>query len=350
MLKSPVTHSAIHSAAAALRRAISPLRRGNVILMYHRVTPTDVDPWALCVDPNNFSQQMEALKRIATPTPLTELPDADPQHPSVAITFDDGYLDNLEIARPILGQYGIPATIFVSTGYIDKPHGYWWDELEAIFLHPGVLPPSVLKLSVAGQNYNWEIDPADLEYRDADCATHRGWIAWKQQPPTSRHAVFCAAWSLLREAETAQREEGIWQIRQWAGMSERYTAARCMTSEELREVSRGTLLSVGAHTISHSRLSQLSESSQWTEISESKSILERILGRPVYTFSYPFGDRSDYTDRTVKAVRAAGYRLACSNFEGTVGPKSDRFQLPRLHVENRNGDDFTTWLRSYLIS
>jgi peptidoglycan/xylan/chitin deacetylase (PgdA/CDA1 family) len=350
MLKSSVTHSAILSAAAALRRAIWPMRRGNVILMYHRITRTNVDPWALCVDPNNFSQQMEALKSIATPIPLTELPDADPQHPSVAITFDDGYLDNLEIAQPILGQHGIPATIFVNTGYVGKYHGYWWDELEAIFLHPGVLPARGLKLSVAGQNYNWEIDPTDLEYQEADCATHRPWIAWKQPPPTSRHAVFFAVWSLLREAETAQREEGICRIRQWAGASERHTPVRCMTPEELREVSRGPLLSVGAHTISHSRLSQLSESSQWTEISESKSILEQILGRPVYTFSYPFGGRNDYTDRTVEAVRAAGYRLACSNFEGTVGPKSDRFQLPRLHVENWNGDDFATWLRSYLIS
>jgi peptidoglycan/xylan/chitin deacetylase (PgdA/CDA1 family) len=350
MLKSSVTHSAILSAAAALRRAIWPMRRGNVILMYHRITRTNVDPWALCVDPNNFSQQMEALKRIATPIPLTELPDADPQHPSVAITFDDGYLDNLEIAQPILGQHGIPATIFVNTGYVGKYHGYWWDELEAIFLHPGVLPARGLKLSVAGQNYNWEIDPTDLEYQEADCATHRPWIAWKQPPPTSRHAVFFAVWSLLREAETAQREDGICRIRQWAGASERHTPVRCMTPEELREVSRGALLSVGAHTISHSRLSQLSESSQWTEISGSKSILEQILGRPVYTFSYPFGGRNDYTDRTVEAVRAAGYRLACSNFEGTVGPKSDRFQLPRLHVENWNGDDFATWLRSYLIS
>jgi peptidoglycan/xylan/chitin deacetylase (PgdA/CDA1 family) len=350
MLKSSVTHSAILSAAAALRRTVWPMRRGNVILMYHRITRTNVDPWALCVDPNNFSQQMEALNRIATPIPLTELPDADPQHPSVAVTFDDGYLDNLEITQPILGQHGIPATIFISTGYIGKYHGYWWDELEAIFLHPGALPARGLKLSVAGQNYNWEIDPTDLEYQEADCATHRPWIAWKQPPPTSRHAVFFAVWSLLREAEAAQREDGICRIRQWAGASERHTPVRCMTPEELREVSRGARLSVGAHTISHSRLSQLSESSQWTEISESKSILEQILGRPVYTFSYPFGGRNDYTDRTVEAVRAAGYRLACSNFEGTVGPKSDRFQLPRLHVENWNGDDFATWLRSYLIS
>jgi peptidoglycan/xylan/chitin deacetylase (PgdA/CDA1 family) len=350
MLKSPVTRSPIHSVAAALRRAISPTRRGNVILMYHRIARTNVDPWALCVDPNNFSQQMEALKRIATPIPLTELPDADPQHTSVAITFDDGYLDNLEIAQPILERQGIPATVFVSTGYVGKSQGYWWDELEAIFLHPGVLPPRGLKLSVAGQNYNWQIDPADLEYQDADCATHRAWIAWKQPPPTSRHAVFYAVWSLLRKAETVQREDLICRIQQWAGVSERYTPARCMSPEELREVSRGVLLSVGAHTITHSRLSQLSESSQWTEISESKSTLERMLGRPVDTFSYPFGDRSDYTDRTVEAVRAAGYRLACSNFEGTVGPKSDRFQLPRLHVENWNGHDFAKWLRPYLIS
>jgi len=350
MLKSPVPHNVFVSVASALRRAIAPVRRGNVILMYHRITRANVDPWALCVDPDNFSQQMEALKKIATPVPLMEIPDADPRHPSVAITFDDGYLDNLEIGEPILAKHGIPATIFVSTGYIDKPHGFWWDELETIFLHPGVLPPHGMKLSIAGQNYNWEIDPANLEYRDADCLSHRAWIAWKQPPPTSRHAVFFAVWSLLREADSAQREDIICRIRQWAGVNERSDLVRCMTPEELREASHGPLLSLGAHTISHARLSKLSESSQWTEISGSKSTLEGIVGRPVDTFSYPFGDRSDYTDRTVEAVRSAGYQLACSNIEGTVGPKSERFQLPRLHVENRKGDDFAKWLSLYLIS
>jgi peptidoglycan/xylan/chitin deacetylase (PgdA/CDA1 family) len=344
-----MTHSAIHSVAAAVRRAISSRRRGNVILMYHRITRTDVDPWALCVDPENFSQQLQALKKIATPVPLTELPDADPKHPAVAITFDDGYLDNFQTAYPILKQHGVPATIFISTGYIGKPHGYWWDQLEAVFLHPGILPSRDLTLSVDQQSYRWAIDSADLEYRQSHCATHCRWIAWKHPPPTSRHAVFHEVWNLLRQVDTTERDASIRRIQEWTGLGEQPAPASCMTADELREVSRDGLVSIGAHTVTHSRLSQLPESGQWREISESKAMLEQILGRAVDTFSYPFGDRSDYSDRTVAAVWKAGYRLACSNFEGTVGPKSDRFQLPRLHVRNWNGDEFAAWLRPYLM-
>jgi peptidoglycan/xylan/chitin deacetylase (PgdA/CDA1 family) len=270
--------------------------------------------------------------------------------PSVAITFDDGYVDNLENALPVLERHAIPATLFVSTGYIGNSTGYWWDQLQQIFLSQRVLPSNDLSLSLAGQTYRWVIGPADLEYKAENCTAHRVWIAWRDAPPTSRHAVFYQVWSLLRELNTEQRDDSIDRIRRWAGFTEDHASARCMTADELREVSRGPLVRIGSHTVTHPRLSQLTQASEWKELTSSKATLEDILKRPVETFSYPFGDPSDYSDRTVAAVRKAGYRMACSNFEGAVDPKSDTFQLPRLHVQNWNGSDFETWLRSHLAS
>jgi hypothetical protein len=124
--------------------------------MYHRITRANVDPWALCVDPDNFSQQMEALKKIATPVPLMEIPDADPRHPSVAITFDDGYLDNLEIAEPILASY--LSNIFVASFKISPAFG---GTIDSIFLHQG--PPHGPQLWIPARIL--QIDPANLEYR-----------------------------------------------------------------------------------------------------------------------------------------------------------------------------------------
>jgi len=123
-----------------------------------------------------------------------------------------------------------------------------------------------------------------------------------------------------------------------------------MTADELREASGRPLVRIGSHTVTHSRLSRLTEASEWKELTGSKATLEDILKQPIESFSYPFGDRSDYSERTVAAVQKAGYRLACSNFAGAVGPKCDPFQLPRLQVMNWNGSDFETWLRSHLAS
>ena len=342
--------SPIRFVTAAIRRAVSRKQRGNVILMYHRVSRAGIDPWGLCVDPLNFWEQMEVLRRVAKPVLLDQLPRVRTDPPSVAITFDDGYIDNLENALPVLEGHAIPATLFVSTGYIGKPHGFWWDQLQEIFLSPRALPSDVLHLCLGGAAYRWVIDPADLEYNAEDGRAHRGWRAGQDAPPTSRHAVFYQVWNLLRRVDTEERDDRIGEIRRWAGSTQDRPSARCMTADELREFSRGPLVRIGSHTVTHSRLSQLSQASEWKELTSSKATLQDILKRPVETFSYPFGEPSDYSKRTVTAVRHAGYRLACANFEGAVGPKSDTFQLPRLHVQDWDGGDFETWLRPYFGS
>jgi hypothetical protein len=114
-----------------LRNTIAP---GARIVMYHCVAKVDLDPWGLCVTPQHFDEHLEVLKksaRVISLQQLTQELDAGKSvDRSIAITFDDGYADNLLNAKPILEKYDIPATVFVANGYVEQQQEYWWDELE----------------------------------------------------------------------------------------------------------------------------------------------------------------------------------------------------------------------------
>ena len=92
--------------------------RHAVVLMYHRVTELDVDPWNLSVTPANFERHLTVIRRHAAPVHLHDLAAArsrgDMPERGVAITFDDGYANNLNRAAPLLAQYELPATVFVA--------------------------------------------------------------------------------------------------------------------------------------------------------------------------------------------------------------------------------------------
>ena len=117
-----------------------------LVLMYHRIASHGLDPWGLCVSYQNFAQQLPVIRRFGTPISLLDFVDAFqsgslPER-SIILTFDDGYLDNLTHALPLLNQHRIPATIFVSTGYSNRP-AFWWDQLETALLRPNRLPDSL---------------------------------------------------------------------------------------------------------------------------------------------------------------------------------------------------------------
>ena len=113
--------------AAALRRR-SP--RG-LVLMYHRVAGPRRDPQQLDVRAANFDAQLAVIERTALPLPLDEfeLRRREGRLPAraVAVTFDDGYADNLHTAAPLLARHGIPATIYVTAGMIGSTAGFPWD-------------------------------------------------------------------------------------------------------------------------------------------------------------------------------------------------------------------------------
>lgn len=119
-----------------------------------------------------------------------------------------------------------------------------------------------------------------------------------------------------------------------------------MTATELIALTTDGLVEVGAHTMTHSVLSQQSMEAQRSEIEASKHALEDVVGSPVPSFSYPFGGRDHYSAATVSLVRAAGFSRACSNFPGLVYLGTDSYQLPRLLVRDWSGEEFARRLSS----
>src|ERR1051326_826188 len=115
-----------------------------IVLLYHRVNEVPSDPQLLCVSRKHFAEQLQVLKDFTRPCLLKTLQGTLEhtfvRYPSVILTFDDGYADNLHYAKPLLEQYEMPATVFVTTDLLGSQAGFWKDVLNRILLHPGVLP------------------------------------------------------------------------------------------------------------------------------------------------------------------------------------------------------------------
>ena len=133
----------------AARRIERRLPGRAAVLAYHRVATLDVDPWELAVSPDHFAEQLTIMCTRGTVRRLDELL-GDPATARVrdvraqfAITFDDGYVDNLEAALPILTSFDAPMTVFIAPGLLGRS-SYWWDVLSTLVLGSGLEPRRVL--------------------------------------------------------------------------------------------------------------------------------------------------------------------------------------------------------------
>jgi len=145
------------------------------------------------------------------------------------------------------------------------------------------------------------------------------------------------------------QKKTIFFYRDWAGFrTEVRQANRILSIREVIELARGSLNEIGSHAVTHPILSAIPFQLQREEIARSKSALESLLNRPVTNFAYPYGGKDTFTDETVRAVREAGYRSACTTSEGVVKQQSDRFHLPRVMVLDWDGRTFSRQLSAWL--
>lgn len=325
-----------------IRRWLGLRRSGTVILLYHRVANLDSDPQLLSVSPEHFREHLEVLRRHYCPIRLADITDHDPapREVRIAITFDDGYADNLTQAAPLLRKADWPATVFITAGQLDSDREYWWDDLERIILRSSPLPGR-LTLALDGQQRSWRID-------DADKSVDPRWNVLRGAY-TSRQAVYSELAQSLKQIKVTQRETVIAQLHDWASCSPAGRRShRSLSREELRSLTADGLIEVGAHTVSHPSLGSISGEEQRNEIFRSKEILEKVLGTPIRSFAYPFGCREDFNDETLRLVREAGYSLACANFPGIATPKADKYQLPRMLVRDWSGAEFAKRLEAII--
>jgi Predicted xylanase/chitin deacetylase len=321
-----------------------------LILLYHSIMPPVSDPWSLCVSPEHFEGHLQAIREWGTPLQLDELIDrlgsgTLPAN-AVALTFDDGYASILSQARPLLEQYEVPATMFVSTAALAQEREFWWDALERIFLQPGNLPRT-LELEIGQHNFHWYLGDEAFYTQEAFEQN----LSWHPSQPAAgtRQRVYSELWELLHSADSQLIKETLDKLFDLAHLNPEPRAThRLITWTEVTDFKDDPWIRFGSHSMTHSSLASLPAEDQANELRQSKASLEVATGRRVTSLAYPYGLAKDYSIQTAALAHEAGYKMALINSPGVVDRKVDLFFLPRFYVEDWEKEEFASQLFQWM--
>lgn len=276
-------------------RSVRPSSRGTppFILLYHRVAADAPDPLKLCVSPRHFEEQLAVLQEDFAVVSMDAMAAERPAG-AVAITFDDGYEDNVAA----LGGIEIPVTLYAATGHIAEARPFFWDELGVLFEE---------REHVQMRDLHFRLQPADPDTIERTLTGLRVDRRAHGQPPA------------------------------------------LMSVGQLRELAaRG--VDIGAHTVRHLNLAHQRAAVLEAEVIGSRDDVAAWTGALPRGFSYPFGiPRHDVDAAAMKAVREAGFDYAVVNQPTPVLPESDRFALPRLFAPDCGGAELRAWLRGTIL-
>ncbi len=286
-----------------------PSKNNINVLIYHRVGNYGAGFRGLTITKELFEEQIIYLKEnykiIRADDDWENISEQ-----SIVLTFDDGYKDFYHAVVPLLEKHKIPATVFVSTGNIDTRREFWGDELER-----------VLRESTRG------------EKRIVFCE-ERFDIENEKQIETA----FFAIRKMLKEMKNSEREQAMNQLKMELGIGEMPGREdyRVMSSGEILECSQSPYVTIGAHTVNHCCLSYEEEEQQRWEMEKSKDELERIIGRRVDVFAYPYGESNDYTDKTIEIARAIGFKKVFAANPGLANHIVKYGNIPRNDISKVN--------------
>jgi peptidoglycan/xylan/chitin deacetylase (PgdA/CDA1 family) len=303
-------------AAARTDRWLGRMTRGRgVILTFHHVRPTAFGAFApnrlLEITPGFLDVTVRTLRAEGFDiVPLDEVPSrlAEPgAKPFAALTFDDGYRDNVEHAVPVLRRHSAPWTLFVTTAFAEGRGRLWWLELER-----AIARLERVSLTVGGEALDLPSRTA-AEKRNAFAA-----IYWRLR--AGPEDVLLA--TIARLAESA------------GGVPEDLVRSLCLGWDEIAELARDPAVAVGTHTVTHPMLAKHDEARARREIADGKAIVEAKLGRPVRHLAYPVGDPTSAGPREFRLAREAGFATAVTTRPGHVFPAHAQHlhALPRISV------------------
>lgn len=307
-----------------LIRTVGALRSAAVrdlrVLAYHRVLPhldENAYPYDLelvSATASEFEWQMAYLGRNFVPVTCREVADAlHDRRPlprrAAMVTFDDGFLDNYEVAFPILKRLGVPGVFFLATGYIGGRRTFWFDQLVHLLLRTAA--PSI------------RIDALDITLAI----------------PSGVDGRRVATMQMLKRLKTASETDRLRALEQLEAAADippdTKTGALSapMTWAHVREMSRSGM-EFGSHTVTHPILARMDREHMRMELEVSKADIERETGAPVQAMAYPVGGTNAVNSQVLEAAAQAGYRIAF-----TYQPGANRLAstapllLKRLPVE-----------------
>lgn len=287
------------------------------ILIFHRVLPAHdpLRPDEPTVD--EFDWQMRLLREYFNPLPLTEgverLLAGDLPANAICVTFDDGYSDNETYALPILKKYGVPATVFVSTGFLNG--GRMWNDTIIEMLRHHKQP--------------------ELDLREIGLGCYR------VSSNTLRLRAIASIIQEIRHLHPEVRGRLTAEIEKQGG---NLPIDLMMTDDQVRNLPINGV-AIGAHTVTHPILASISIEAARQEILGSKTYLENLVQAPVDVFAYPNGrPEKDYRAEHRELVRELGFKTAVSTHWGVSVQQSDRLQLPRFTPWDRQEMKFAVRL------
>ena len=283
-----------------------PWRGRACVICYHRILPddefeADKSPnYNLIMPTSKFAEQMEFLSEnheVVSMDGLVDYLESEPDRDSnkfvVAVTFDDGYKDNLTHALPILEQYNIPAIIYITTRFPEGDTWMWWNEI-------------------------WDyLDKNDaLEVNDLNEGR-------TIRTPRQKIKCFNKLFDWILNLSYEKQKKYVETITK--SVARKQYSNLCLNWEEIKILDQHPLVTIGAHTNSHPNLKKLTEQEAFAEMSYSKNLLEEKLKHSVEHFAYPFGTPNEADVREFELASRCGFRTAV-----TTRPESIR--SPPLHA------------------
>jgi peptidoglycan/xylan/chitin deacetylase (PgdA/CDA1 family) len=288
------------AATGADRRLRSVAQGAGVILMFHHVRPWRPRAFApnhvLEITPEFLDFALTELGREGFDIiPLDAVPERlrGKAHgpPFAALTFDDGYRDNVEHAWPILKRHGAPWTLYITTDFAEGTGRLWWLELERV-----IALKDRVTLVLGGEQ-----------------------LGLPSRTAREKQAAFSAIYARVRAGPQDRIDELLDGLDDEAERGGDTAAATlCLSWSELDSLAGEPDVTIGAHTLSHPMLAKLGSFLAMDEIGGSKAYLERRLGREVRHLAYPFGDPSVAGPREFRLARQAGFVTAVTTRPGHV--------------------------------
>jgi O-antigen/teichoic acid export membrane protein/peptidoglycan/xylan/chitin deacetylase (PgdA/CDA1 family) len=310
----------------------SRLGRQKIVVLYYHSIQDDPSRLAKSIVPgiiHSASLFREQMELIAEKYDLISMDDVVrflrgetelPARP-VAVTFDDGFVDNFEIAAPILNRLGIQALFNVVVGSIEASSPPWFCRLQHAF--------STTRRKAWPDSNAHYLRPL-LE-------------------PEDRRAAFLSASMLCAKSAGAAQEKFISVIEQELDV-EPLKVEECpmMSWNQLRELRRAGHL-IGSHSLTHPNLAYVDEETRWHEIAESKIQLENHLGERVDYFTYPNPImRPNFSQLTIQTTRRAGYKLAATMMTGPVRNGQDPHCISRVPAASSR-EEFVWYAENSLL-
>lgn len=303
-----------------LHRLMRYLRRKKIIiLMYHGFTDGIVCEGSPHLNVKKFRSQIQYLKKYYNIISLDQLIEhctngAKLAPNSVVITIDDGYKSSYALAYPVLKQFNVPASFFITTDFIDKKEMLWTDRIEyAINM-------------TKSNSFNLKIDKdmLFLDFRDSDSKN-----------------VYCRKIiAKLKLIPQESMEEIIQSLERGLGQKLSLDNAipeiyRPLEWDEALKMIKSGIISIGSHTCTHIILTRCSPERKKKELFLSKQAIENKTGLSCRLFCYPNGGTGDFDYRTKESLKESGYSCGLTTVDGINDAHSDVFELKRLSVDNR---------------